>query len=485
MKRNNLLDISVLVLFIILSLQVNLRYYSLLSNIADLGFYVNNISNVIENPTIIFTGHVSPFLYIFGIIFKLFPFLSKSFFLINFQLFILAFTIGILYKYFNNISALILLLFFPTWTTILFDFHIDILLLPIMLCLYISITKNNSILIFILGFFLCLIKEPYSLVAASFGIYILIESKYSQINNNNKILGYVLVLLGSCYFFCITFILLPAYNDSAMGAMSGSAFNWLFNISDHINSFQFNSIISEMIYRKIILLLILFGSTGFVALIYIRYLIPGLPVLGISLLSATPEYYDYSNHYMMAMCIPVIISIHHFFYNFNKISYVKKLFLVFSFLLVTFIYLGYSPMGRLFWIDKIHEFSYKSYLDINRTNFIKKTLNQYLEDKNSSVSSQNNIHLDVISDRKIMNIFPQGVTNSKTDKNYSGDIRGADFIILDLRRPLFLFANGCNWIYGSCTNKSFIYQFNSIIEIINSNYFILFEYDGFIIYKIK
>lgn len=482
MKRNSFINIFVLILFIILTLQVNFRYYSLLSNIADLGFYVNNISNVIENPAIIFTGHISPFLYIFGLIFKLFPFLSKSFFLINFQLFVLALTIGILYKHFNNISALILLLFFPTWTTILFDFHIDILLLPIMLCMYITIRSQNSILIFTLGCLLCLIKEPYSLVAAGFGVFILIESKYSQINSN-KIIGLLLILLGFSYFFCVSFILLPIFNDSAMGAMSGSAFNWLFSISDHIYSFQFNLLFWEMIYKKILLLLILFGSTGFASLIYIRYLIPGLPVLGISLLSATTEYYDYSNHYMIAMSIPVILSIHYFFYNFTKIHYLNKFILVFTPLLVTFMYLGYSPIGRLFWVDKIHEYSYKSYLNFNRTSIIRRALNHYLEDKIYSISSQNNIHLDIISDRKSMNIFPKAVPILNLNKYYGETSIASDLIVLDLKKPLFIYANGCNWIYGSCTNKSFINKFDSILDAVNLNYYILFEYDGFLIYK--
>jgi uncharacterized membrane protein len=459
---------------------VNLKVYALGSNIADLGFYVNNIANSFYDYKIIFIGHVQPLLAVFSVFLIFIPTEYKDYFLVNIQYFIILYTSLILYTKYKPIYSLILILFYPIWINALFDFHPDILILPLMAYLYYynSINKINRILI--CGLLICFIKEPYALITAFFGLFILIEQ--IRIQNKKMIFaGIYLIIMGLLWFIVSICFILPNFNNN-YGAISSNAFNWLIDIKyNHLYDYIINSINYSKI-KFILLPLILFI---FIPLINIKYIIPVIPIFGIAMLSSNPNYYNTFNHYSLPLVVPIIAAT--YFYINDKPQLKKILNLIIFLNLISFIIFTSSPISRLFWSDKVYEYSWKNYYLDDRKNSIKNAINKYLSnDKSSSVSVQNNIHLSVISDRKYLYIFPQGVLYDN-NKNY-GNIKDgviAKYVLIDNKIPIFVYADGCTYLFGECTNQTIKNQYNSIVDGLNLHYNLVYSEDGFNIYKLK
>ena len=272
-----------------------------------------------------------------------------------------------------------------------------------------------------------------------------------------------------------------------------------------INNFDFNM-------YKINYVLVIFGLLLFFPLFSPSALLIAIPIIAISLLSNLKNYYDYASHYTTGLIAPFIYSfkfgVESFYLNYLKKFIGKEIFLALVFLLILIGHSAFSssPISRLFWSEKVRSYSWRSYIPTDREKMIKESILKYIPaDKNISVSTQNSLNWHHLAHRDVYLVFPQGVVEpykimSFSNRDFTGFINyilGAelpltnyyeiyvDYVVLDLKRPWFIVDKGCDWIYGSCQNQIISSEFLSYFELTKSHYDIIFEYDGFFIFKLK
>jgi len=183
---SNIFLIFLIVIFIISPL---LRVYNLNSNIADLGFYYNNILNSFDYVRI-FDGHFQPIMIIYNCLLYFFPDSFKPYLLILIQSFVLLIPFLILYMSYGKIYGIIYILFFPLWHLNLFDFHFEHLLILFTFLFFYFFDKRKYLLMLLCAFLVSLTKEPYTLITIFMGIFLLF-SNYK----NNVIHGIFLIIL--------------------------------------------------------------------------------------------------------------------------------------------------------------------------------------------------------------------------------------------------------------------------------------------------
>lgn len=474
------------IIYFILLIQVNLRVYSLSSNVADLGFFINNISNVLYKPSIVFTGHVQPLILPIGLLFKIVPISLKSYFLINLQAAVVIITGFLISKKINSYIGLIYAINLPIWVMTLFDFHLDFFLLPLLLYCYLFYDQGKYLRVCILSVLICMIKEPYALVSSSFGVFII----FDQINKKNLNAIYsalFIFLFGISWFFISVFYIMPIFNSGNYGALSGNAYSWIMNLNSSelaqlIKTLNIDDLFKpeQNLLWKLIYVALPFGILGFIPLFQAKYCIPAIPILLIGVLSLNRNYFDYNNHYLASTTIPLLIALHKYFLNNCINNKIKKYVLFCS--LSCLIYLGSTPISRLFWLDKVYEFSWRAYVPSKRNLVKAQLLNKNIpKDRDISISSQNNIHTSELSDRKHYFIFPQGV-HFEGKLTPTGSV--AEYVIVDTKIPLYINADGCSWYFGVCHNLAIKEKYNDYLSKL-TYYDLISEYDGFRIYKIK
>jgi len=474
--RSRFLNITILIIYLILILEVNLRLYSLSSNVADLGFFIHNISNALSNPSIIVTGHVQPLILPLSLLINIVPVSFKGYLLINLQAFIVILTGYLLYKQINNYIGFIYSVNLPIWIMTLFDFHLDVLILPLIFFCYLFYDKGNYFRVSIATVLICMIKEPYALVSSFFGLYILID----QVNKKNIrafYLGIFVFLFGIFWFFIAVIYIMPKFNSGNYGALSSNAYSWILNINTLIN---INALFDYNYINKLLFLILPFSILGFIPIFQPKYLIPAMPIFLIGILSLNKNYFDYNNHYLAATSIPLLIALNNFISNSLYKNGIKIYVVVCS--LCGLIYLGSTPISRLFWNDKISEYSWRAYIPSERKLEISKLLIKHIpRDTAIAVSTQNNISTSELSSRNYYYLFPQGV---KFDDSLSSNTKIADYVILDTKIPLFINADGCSWYFGKCHDEVIVNKYFDYISRL-TNYELILNFDGFMIYKIK
>jgi uncharacterized membrane protein len=180
--------------------------------------------------------------------------------------------------------------------------------------------------------------------------------------------------------------------------------------------------------------------------------------------------------------------------------------LFFLCILSVHVILSPSPISRLFWSDKVWSHSWQAYLPSTRDEMIGNTIKHFIPtDRGVTISTQNSLNHNQLAHRRVYMPFPMGIRDPYrvTDwsdhswKGFWGYIRTglkapvkyieeyADYVIVDVNRPLFLIDKGCEWIYGRCLNNLIERDFHDWIEVTNKYYYILYEEDGFMIFKRK
>lgn len=124
-------------------------------------------------------------------------------------------------------------------------------------------------------------------------------------------------------------------------------------------------------------------------------------------------------------------------------------------------------------------------------------------DLNTTVVTQNSINWSHLAHRRVYLPFPMCIATQCVVTNFSSltlykfwefvktgdreppDINYvyADYVVVDLKRPYFLFDEGCDWIYGKCRDSVVKNKFLDWLSITLENYDIIFEYDEFFIFK--
>ena len=171
-------------------------------------------------------------------------------------------------------------------------------------------------------------------------------------------------------------------------------------------------------------------------------------------------------------------------------------------LLICHILLSPSPIGRKFYSPNSWNYHYSTYLPSDRDRLIKEALKTHISsDPNKIVSVQNSINFHYLMERKVFRIFPDGAADKskyytqrltfrqliefmRTGKTHRVHIENkfADYVVLDLKRPWFTFAQACEWVSGKCKGGTgFENSFMELIEKTKKNFEVIFKQDEFII----
>jgi uncharacterized membrane protein len=517
LKINRTLTLAV-IYFIILNSMSILKYLSLSSNVADLGFFDNNAYNYTNEYHRIFYGHFTPFFLLYAKLYSFFPINYFPILLLIIQSSTLCLSVFFVYRVFGKWPGIAMALYYPLWANALFDFHIDHLSIPLLAAFFAACEFRRFKLAVLTAGCLVLIKEPFALQVIGCGFYFFWLSsclKLREYRIQLISLGFILFFWGAGWFYVVTQWVLPYFSNGGPGPLESPAFSWLGN-----NLFEMlwtivskpNLIIINIFENigKLKYLLVLFGLLGFIPLLRPKALIVALPMLGISLVSNIENYYDYTTHYTSGLIIPIIIAFRDGVVVLkNKMHIYQNYFSFLKFLLLIILIFGHwtlssSPISRLFWSNKVWSYSWRAYFPTFRDEKITSAILNYIPSDNGViVSTQNTLNLGHLAHRRIYLLFPMGVMKPQQFLDWSNrDVQGllhfiqtgykspailhdvyADYVLFDLKRPWFIEDKGCGWIYGICQNKLIAQNFHKLVSDISIKYTLVYEYDGFYIYK--
>jgi uncharacterized membrane protein len=481
-----------------------IRYYNINSNIADMGFFTANISQIDDQFFRAFHGHVQPILFIYGFFANLFSDLQLPYALLIIQSSFFLITLLLLYRFYGFISAFAFSLFPPTWTLYLLDFHTDSVVPLLLVIFFILIYKDKIFYAVLFAIILCFIKEQYALTCTFCGVYLLLNSKPKFINFKVFTSGLFLILYGLISFIFYLFYVLPFFSYDNFSVFSDKQISNLsffnFHLNDLISVYTFN-------INKLYYFILLFGFLLFIPLFAPYYLVVAIPNFVIVLITSNTNHIDLYNHYSAAIIIPLILSFH---FGINKVAIIfnlNKLFIknfIFFYLLVINVFFSISPISRFFLSSKISYYNYKSYFISHRQYEIKKLLSEYIPiNKDINISSSNSINWYLISTRSTINVFPVGVIepvvisshDNYTYSNFLSFIRNprnktflyqyhyADFVIINKNGPFYFGDKGCDWVYNSCLNEKVFNLYSAALDFTYKNFNILAENDFIIIFK--
>lgn len=483
------LNLTIIMALFILSL---FKYSNLSSSFYDLGIFQWQIFN--NDIYGLGVGHLQFFqpIYSFLGINGYILVLSQTFLILSSLWFI--FKIADRYK---NFCVLIFLLCYAIWYNILFDFHFDHLLFPLLFAFYYYLKNKKYKIAFFIALVVPLVKEPFALTTSFMGIYIAL--KYKQ-----YLKGGFLFLYGLVYFYIAVKIVIPFFTNDYLAVgnfgSGGDIFDVVLYPITHFKEF----VITFVTSKKILYIAVLLLSFGLIIPFFSAHeLLVAIPSLLISILSSLENYYWYNTHYTAPLVAPFMVA---FIYGLPKaINFIKIklsflnneqiLFFIFSIVLLAHIVFSPSPISRFFWLDKLPQYYYETYVYDNRTKNIKNAILKYIPlDKNISVSTQNNLNLSHLAYRKYYFAFPDGILSDKNityidEKNIFSIIASilksdksmvktkaikAEYVIIDTKRDLYLIDKRVN------KNK-----FLEILQEMKEKYSIIFKYDGFYIFYRK
>jgi uncharacterized membrane protein len=177
-------------------LQFYFRIFSLNTNIADLGFFISNSFSAINQIERVAYTHFQPFLYLFSFIKSL---VSTEIYLdiiLLLDFVILLFSSFAIKERYGSVAALIFIFYTPVWIIITYDYHLDILLIPLFIIYYKSLEVNNIKLLLFSTLLIALVKEPYILLAITGILYFIYCNKFSI--SKSKI--FFLLTIAALYF---------------------------------------------------------------------------------------------------------------------------------------------------------------------------------------------------------------------------------------------------------------------------------------------
>ncbi len=480
-----------------------LKSHTLHVSFHDLGLFQNNIYNIGVHGQWwrAFDGHVQPLLLVYGVIYNVLGNWAAGFLLAS-QAVLLSLPVIGLFKRFGAVAALAYGLYFPIWYGALFDFHIDHLaVVALFLFLFFDHGGRYRLAAFAAAS-LVLIKEPFALQTIACGLYLgVFRKKYVMMS--------VLSLIGASWFLWSIRIVLPGITlGSEAGALTGGgAYTWMGPDLPSMLVFLLThpfEVLSEIAHtpRKLLYLGTLLGALGLIPLLAPRYLIIALPPIAISLLSQLDNYYGYKYHYSLGAVPPLIfafaIGLPKFKRLLHKIGFKRSVpGFVLGGLVAAHVALSPSPISRLFWTDKLWQYGYSAYYQTENDLALKKAIRTYIpEGYDIVVSVQNTIVSPYLSERNHMMVFPNGIlqpfTLNSTDNvspirlvkkqgPFPVKLFSADYVVVDLNRPLYIGDKGCEWFYGKCTDDEFVKKFKDILANANEAYKTLYSKDGIII----
>jgi len=460
----------------------------------DLGYLAHVINGInLSTWSQIYYVHFQPIMLLFAWIDEN----SIVYALLIFQSILLSFPIYLFGKYYGSIAATAYVLYFPVWFNALFDFHFDSATPLILLYFFISLLRGRLFLACVFSVSLVFIKEVFLFQTIACGFYLIFFKQKNIDSNIRKITGLSMIVLGAVLFITIYKVLIlqffnieRLFTDESFSWMGDSFVDVLYNLFT-IPISLFSEIVGTP--KKIIYFALLFLPLAFIPLLSLRPILIAIPIILISLLSKNPEHYSYGAHYTAGIITPLIIAfsegVRKVVRIFDRKKILNKVFIPILVLYMLFInyYISPSPISKIFWSEKIWSYSYKSYFLTERDEMIKSAISKHIpKDVSVVISFQNTINISSIFLRENILVFPEGVlTKAKSpnfEKNGWSSVK-ADIVVIDKKRPWFIYDKGCDWIYGKCTNARMANEYLGWVEKAKSIMKVVFEKDGFIILK--
>jgi uncharacterized membrane protein len=549
MKDTSLNRYMTLTIGVILCSLVVARYVSLSSNVADLGFFLNNFFMVDTEWQRAFYGHVQPLMPSWGAAYRALPTSVAPIVLVLSQAFVLIGSVLAIWRVFGPWPGMAMLLYYPLWANALFDFHFDHLTIPILTAFFIACEWRRFGWATLFAASLVLVKEPFALQTVACGLYFIwLAFHHRGLGVSLRLvgLGALLSLFGAGWFYGATHWLLPYFGDGSRGALQSEAFSWLgSSLSDMIWTLisRPGEIFAEIFHTtgKLLYLAVIFGSLAFIPLLRPAALIVALPVIMIAMLSRLENYYGYANHYTAGVIVPAIIAFRNglqvagnYFtsvvewsmekcksksQHLTEISTFTKIYTVsdrnpqqiFSFVLCVWLLVAHwalasSPISRLFWSDKVWSYSSHAYTPTEREIWMKNAILEHIpKDRDVSVTTQNTVNWYHLANRRIYLPFPLAVYKPHkvidwSNRDLSGFLRYvregvlpitithaivSDYVVLDLKRPWFVIDKGCDWLYDLCRNDDVAAEFLELVRRAQQSYRTVYLRDEFMILKRK
>lgn len=194
----------------------------------------------------------------------------------------------------------------------LFDFHPEVLAVPLMLAAVLAVRAGQ-----VRVFCLCLVgilscKAVLSLTVIALGIWILIW-EHPRVEDfwqeRAQMVGWIAVLLGSVWFVMTVFWIIPQFSGSAPAAISHYSYLGS-SVAEVVQNLFFKPMlvvsrlasIDTLFYVFLLILPLIWGLSW-------RHwdpLFPALPALALNILSSNPAYRDLVHHYVLPI-IPFLI----------------------------------------------------------------------------------------------------------------------------------------------------------------------------------
>ena len=147
------------------------RYIALSSNVADLGFFLNNLANIGNQWPRAFFGHVQPLMLLWGAGYQALPASVAPLALVTLQLLALLGSVVAIWRVFGAWPGVAMLLYYPLWANALLDFHFDHLAVPLLAVFFIACERRRFGWATLAAATLVLVKEPFALQTVACGLY--------------------------------------------------------------------------------------------------------------------------------------------------------------------------------------------------------------------------------------------------------------------------------------------------------------------------
>lgn len=409
-----------------------LRYTSLHTSVFDMGTYDRKIWRISVAPLtdILYEtarDHFQPILILHGFIYKI---IDSP---IAIQFLQVLFTISgviplylISKKHLNGAIIILLMnvsyLFYPVvGFNASLDFHADHLYIPLILWAFYFAEKDNYITAVIFVGICTMVKEPLILGAAFFGLYLAITKKRYWV-------GVSTFLFFTFFFFVVVYKILPYANLVKTEVVQSGSFPFLVSDGNKIGTLIKTTLAWPM--RKVLFIYFLFAPLMFLPLFESIRLLPAIPLIMISLISAIYAYSSVDSQYTAGIIAPAFVAL---IFSIKRIeewrgrNYAHAVTVLLTIMTITFhVAHGPSPLSVNFWKFGWAEIWYKSnYVSGEHEKMVKRAIYKIPEDPNMVVISQGNINHARLAHRYNYWVFP-----------YNWE--GADYILLDLNKSFLV-----------------------------------------------
>ncbi|MFC4161768.1 DUF2079 domain-containing protein [Chitinimonas lacunae] len=503
-----------LLLALLPALMAVLKYQALASNWFDLGLFETDFHNLLQpgGHGHAFYGHAQPLMPLYAWLYQA----SGAPGILALQGLSLTLPALWLWRHYGFLPALACLLYYPLWVNALFDFHFDHLAVPLLCGFYLAYERGRIGWAVVWALALCLVKEPFALQTAACGLFLYWRAWLGRREAGvGRLLaaGTLLVLAGFGWFYIATHWLIPYFTGSH-GGLDAGAFAWLGNgLGAMLKTLATQPwlLLLEPLQTpgKLVYLAVIFGLLAGLPLLRPGWLIPALPPLAIAMLARSENYYSYGNHYTAGLIVPLMVAFAHGLAWLERRwrgrgRSLRALYLPLVLLLLA----GHalftsSPIGRLFWSDKVWSYRKEAYLSDARSERIKSALLRHVPaDPTRTVAVQNPLNWGHLPRRHGYFAFPDAVLAPKPLPDWSqhdlaglyrfvtdgtaapsplGEPRWADYVVLDMRRPWFVLDRGCDWRYDRCHDQTVAARYLDAVAQTRRRYAVVHEDDGFLI----